>query len=200
MPEYLRDDLTRTIYRGLCLQQRKEVMDIFPVLLDKIKPKKIIEIGTGHGGLTLFLRDKIKPVEVYSFDICEEFSKFQQVLKEEGININYLNMFVDKVKDWNCLEVKDEWVYLFDDTPKIVLCDGGTKKGEFNGLSRYLKSGDIIMLHDYCTDIETFDSLKVWNWLEVKYSDIKESCEQYNLVPYMHEEFLNIAWGCFIKK
>ena len=200
MPEYLRDDLTRSNYKGLCLQQIKEAMDVFPVLLDKLKPRKIIEIGTGHGGLTLFLRNISKPIEFYSFDICEELSKFQQVLIDEGVKINYLNIFKEQVKDWNCLEVKDEWVSIFDETPKLVLCDGGTKKGEFNGLSKYLKPGDVIMLHDYSTSEESFNTLKVWNWFEVQYSDIKDSCEKYNLQPFMHEEFLNVAWGCFIKK
>jgi cephalosporin hydroxylase len=192
------DILTRSSYKGMCLQQRQEVLDIFPTLIKNILPKRIIEVGTGHGGLTMFLKDLLSnDGEIYSFDIIE--TEFHKPLKEGGVILNYKNIFKDEVKDWNCYELKNEWEYLFNITPKIVICDGGHKKGEFNGLAKFLSKGDIIMLHDYSTDKESFNSLNVWNWLECQYSDIKASCEEFNLQPFMHTEFLNVAWGCFQK-
>lgn len=38
----------------------------------------------------------------------------------------------------------------------LILCDGGSKINEFNILSKYLKSGDIIMAHDYVDTKENF--------------------------------------------
>ncbi len=191
------DVLTRSAYKSICLQQREEVKSVFPVLLNNILPKRIIEVGTGYGGLTLFLRDNLPSTsEVYSFDIVE--SVYHKDLREHKINIFNGNIFEEKT-DWNEFILKQEWEHLFNVTPKIVICDGGHKRGEFNGLAKYLNAGDIIMLHDYSTDRESFEKLNVWNWLECQYSEIKKSCETYNLVPYMHDEFLNVAWGCFQK-
>jgi 2-hydroxy-3-keto-5-methylthiopentenyl-1-phosphate phosphatase len=84
----------------------------------------------------------------------------------------------------------------------IVLCDGGSKKNEFNLLSNLLKKGDIIMAHDYAPN-EIFFKQKMinnyWNWLEIQDSDIDFVCKKNNLVPYMNEEFIEVAWVCKIK-
>lgn len=192
------DVLTRCSYKGLCLQQRQEVMDVFPILLKENPPKRIIEVGTGFGGLTMFLRDLLpSSTDIYSFDIFK--TEYHNALIENNINVRHENIFNDKPKDWNCYELNEKWVNLFDISPKIVICDGGNKKAEFNCIASSLKAGDIIMLHDYSTDKESFEKLNVWNWLESQYSEIQASCEKFNLQPYMHEEFLNVAWGCFIK-
>jgi hypothetical protein len=38
----------------------------------------------------------------------------------------------------------------------LILCDGGHKNQEFNLFSQFLKSGDIIMLHDYQDNIDEY--------------------------------------------
>jgi tRNA A58 N-methylase Trm61 len=173
-------------------------MDVFPILLKEKTPKRIIEVGTGFGGLTLFLRDILpSTTDIYSFDILK--TDYHNALIESNINVRHENIFNDKVKDWNCYELNEKWVNLFDISPKIVICDGGNKKAEFNCIASSLKQGDVIMLHDYSTDKESFERLNVWNWLESQYSEIQPFCEKYNLQPFMHEEFLKVAWGCFIK-
>lgn len=181
------------------MQQKPVVMDIFPILLNKINPLRVIEIGTGQGGLSMFIKDNLKlNVEFYTFDINE--LKYHSGLIENGIKVVYKNIFIDEVNNYNSYNVKQEWEEIFKITPKLVICDGGNKKAEFNCLAKYLNQGDIIMLHDYSTNRETFEKLNVWNWLECQYSDIQSSCENYNLQPYMHDVFLNVAWGCFIKQ
>jgi cellulose synthase/poly-beta-1,6-N-acetylglucosamine synthase-like glycosyltransferase len=85
----------------------------------------------------------------------------------------------------------------------IVLCAGGSKKNEFRLLSKFLKLDDIIMAHDYAPNENYFNqhiNNKIWNWLEIQDSDINESCEQYNLIPYMEEELRNVVWVCKIKQ
>lgn len=84
----------------------------------------------------------------------------------------------------------------------IVLCDGGNKIHEFNLLNNYIKPNDIIMAHDYAPSREYFQEHmknKIWNWHEIQDSHIIESCQKHNLVSYMREEFLNVAWVCKIK-
>lgn len=191
------DVLTRSAYKNLGLQQRKETLEVFPKLINAILPKRVIEIGTGMGGLSLLIHDNIKVLgELYSFDTHARHTC--EALLKEGVKFHTENIFIES--DWNCYDIKEEWKDILEIAPKIIVCDGGNKKAEFNGLAKFLKPGDVIMLHDYSTDKNTFDSLNVWNWLECQYSDIKLACEQYNLRPYMQEEFLNVAWGCFIKE
>lgn len=193
----INDDLTRSAYKGIGLQQREEAMNVFLSLLQKINPKRVIEVGTGSGGLTMFIRDNLpQEVDIYTFEINEIGT--HNILKENNIKLYYENIYEPPV-DWSKYTLKKEWENLFDITPKLILIDGGNKKAEFNGVAKYLNTGDIIMLHDYSTDKTTFDTLNVWNWLECQYSDVKTSCEAFNLTPFMNEEFLNVAWGCFIK-
>jgi predicted O-methyltransferase YrrM len=196
--QHINDELTRAGYKGNLLQQREEVKDVFKTLFSNFKPKRIIEVGTGGGGLTMYIRDETKDyADVYSFDILE--THYHVNVRNAGINFFVKNIFKEEVKNWNKYEVKEEWEYLFDISPKLVLVDGGNKKAEFNAIAKYLNVGDIIMLHDYSTDQTSFEQLKVWNWLECQYSNIKEECEAYNLKPFMNDEFLNVAWGCFKK-
>jgi len=192
------DNLTRSDCKHLVMQQRREVLKQFPILVDTIKPKRIIEIGTGWGGLSLFLNDLVKQYsEIYSFDILDYGST--PILKKEGINYFLENIFNPVVKNWNKFELNNNRKELFNISPKIIMCDGGHKIGEFNCLADYLSVGDVIMCHDYSIDAVTFETLKVWNWLEIQYSNIKEACEENNLKPFMQQEFLDVAWGCFIK-
>jgi hypothetical protein len=81
----------------------------------------------------------------------------------------------------------------------LVLCDGGNKISEFNLISPLLKEGDIIMAHDYIDTIENFEQNfknKIWNWCEIKESDISEISEKENLVPFYQEHFNKVVWVC----
>lgn len=190
-------EMTISQYKGLGLQQRPDVFEAFEKLLSVEKPLRIIEVGTGMGGLTLYLRDLLsKESSFYSFDIHDK--DWFVELRNNNVSLHIENIF-KPVNDWRKYEIRDEWLHVFNVTPKIVLCDGGNKTAEFNGIASLLNPGDIMMLHDYSTDLETFEKLNVWNWLESQYSDIKYQCEQNNLQPYMQEDFLKVAWGCFKK-
>jgi hypothetical protein len=85
----------------------------------------------------------------------------------------------------------------------IVMCDGGSKKNEMKILGKYLKPGDIIMAHDYAPTIEYFENFiygKIWKWCEILDSDIENVVTEYNLEPYMKDEFQEVVWVCKIKK
>ena len=45
------------VYGDLTIMQHTSIKDKFIRLITDIKPKKILEIGTSYGGLTLMLRD-----------------------------------------------------------------------------------------------------------------------------------------------
>jgi hypothetical protein len=69
-------------------------------------------------------------------------------------------------------------------------------------VSNKIKQSDFILAHDYSHDQETFENEiknKIWNWLEITYVDIEQSCIENNLEPYKQEIFSNAVWVCMKK-
>lgn len=184
-------------YNGWGAQQNPNTFEAFHNFLREIKPKRIIEIGTSIGGLTTFIDYTCKLLELdcklISFDINE--LSFYKGMRENGIDIRIEDIFSDDYR-----VVKQEIIdFINEDGVTLVLCDGGYKIGEFNLLSKYIKSNDYIMAHDYAEDSEVFNDKvykKIWNWHEICDNDINGACELNNLEPYNKEIFDNVAWVC----
>ena len=190
-------------YKGLTIMQHKEVVIQFEKLITEIKPKRILEIGTSSGGLTLLLRDLLdnhglNKTEVRTYDINDPQYLHQH---KKNIDIRVKNIFNHQ---YNELIEKEEIIdFIAQDGPTIVLCDGGSKINEFNILSHHIKKGDVIMAHDYSKDYEYFEQNiknKIWNWCEITESHIQVSSQINNLVPYMEDEFASVVWDCKIKQ
>ena len=191
------------IYENLIISQHPNVGDKFKKLIDEYKPSRVLEIGTADGGLTLLIRNLLDDVNltntiVRTYDVNE-----QKNLKQKQKNIEIITKDVFNYP-YSDLDHPDEIKnFIQGDGKTLVLCDGGSKKNEFRLLSQFLKNGDIIMAHDYAPNINYFTEHikdKVWNWLEIEDSDINESCEKYNLKPYMEDDFRSVVWVCKIKE
>jgi cephalosporin hydroxylase len=196
-------------YKGLGTEQNPNIIYPFDKLISEIKPSRIIEIGTFAGGFTLILRtildnNGLENSIITTYDI--HIPTYLLPLIKNTFNIISItkNLFSSDYQIFNGETEESEIVSLIKSSGRILLlCDGGCKKCEFNILSKYLKPGDFIMAHDYAPNREYFEEHmknKIWNWLEIQDSDIIESCQKYGLVPYMREEFLNVAWACFKKE
>lgn len=154
----------------------------------------IIEIGTYNGGLTSWLYDnKNLNAMVVSYDI-------------DG-TINHTNRTDIDFRVEDCFEEKsfnDIISYIQRPGKTLVVCDGGDKPKEFSVFSEYLKSGDIIMAHDYKVNDEYWDFLgKYWQWPyapDTTYDSIKDAIEKNGLQPYRDEEFNFYLWTSYIKK
>lgn len=187
-------------YLNHASQQNHNVYEVFYNFLNKIKPKRILEIGTASGGFTSFLNIVSKEnnlnIEILSYDIYER--DWYDDMKEDGIDVRVEDIFNSDFSSVNDEVIK----FIQNDGVTIILCDGGYKIGEFNLLSNYLKIGDFIMAHDYAYDNDKFEKdikNKVWNWCEIKESDISEASVRNNLSFYSQEIFGNVAWVCKIK-
>ena len=209
-------------YRGLDLKQHRDVYDVFRVFIEEVRPKRILEMGTHKGGLTLYLRDLLDSLgladtEIKTFDIASYPE--HEMLKASNIDVVIEDIFeqIDvspKIMYTDCQGVQRTCTFtldkpeMIDDFIKspgltVVLCDGGWKIGEFRTISPLLKDDDIIMCHDYVDTIENWEQNfkdKVWNAHEVEEADIKEICSEHGLVPYMLEEYAKVVWACRKKK
>jgi uncharacterized UPF0146 family protein len=185
---------------GYAAQQHHDAFQVFYNFIKEVKPKRILEIGTALGGFTTFLKKAIDELnldtEIMSFDIYER--PWYKDMIDLGIDV-----IVEDIFDFKTSSVKKGVIdFIQKDGITIVLCDGGYKIGEFNLLSNYLKVGDFILAHDYAENKENFEEkikLKIWNWHEIQFSDIKEACEKNNLDNFQKEIFENVVWTCRIK-
>jgi predicted O-methyltransferase YrrM len=188
----------------LTMQQKPEVSGAFEKLLKEIKPKQIVEIGTAGGGTTLSIRETLDEIglektDIKSFEVKEH--KWFTEMRKRNIEIIVENIFSHSYKEIEKPEMVESFIKREGTT--LILCDGGSKINEFNLLSKYLKSGDIIMAHDYVDTNENFlknYKNKIWNWREIGDEHIKNTCEKYNLKSYMKETFDKVVWVCKIKE
>lgn len=170
----------------------------------------VLEIGGWLGGFTLMvdeaLQDGKAEILTYenNYDMPFRFPKKTVTAKTHFP----WSKFVHEVD----LREKD----IFEDIPKaayfiqregktVVFCDGGDKIREFDILSSYLKSGDVICTHDYFLNLEVYsDMVKSGVWKtkkktpQVVYEDIRPFVEREGLVPDESIDPKSI-WGVFKK-
>ena len=195
-------------YRNTTICQHPDTPQTLKKLFETIKPTQVLEIGTLNGGLTLLIRDLLdevglKETDLRSYDIMETNRHHLKESIKNGSKIDFRikNIFNDSYNE--LIEVDEIKELLHRPGPSIIMCDGGSKKDEFKLLSPLLRSGDIIMAHDYCPTSEYFEknmNNQIWNWHQIEDSHIQESVEKYNLEPFMQEEFQKVVWVCKIKK
>jgi len=180
-------------YKNILLGQTPNITTFFsPIIKDY---DCIIEIGYHRGGLSLWLNDNKKNnCNLYCFDISDE-----NRLVNDNENISFivsdclLNKTISQIKN------------LIQDSGKtLVLCDGGNKELEFEIYSKFLKTDDVIMLHDYSHDNDDYIKLsQLQNWVSVSeshYNNIKDTVSKNHLEPFYYDEFKSVFWGSFIKK
>lgn len=170
--------------------QSASVVNIFPKFLHEFD--LIIEIGTFTGAFTHWIHS-LKNIDcrILSLDI-----------NDSGMNIDNVEFIIDNCFNPSIItKLQNE---ISNSGKTLVLCDGGEKELEFNLYSKYLKSGDVIMLHDYAESQEEYDNIKQrLRWPtphESSYKNIKSAIELNGLIPYNYEDLKNVLWGSFIKK
>jgi len=203
----IKDNITRVVcleqndglsaFKGVGAQQHQDAYEVFYSFLSEIQPSRILEIGTGQGGLTQFLKLACNhlniAVDILSYDVVAH--DWFNDMRLDGIDIRIENVFNNDYTSVK-LEVSD---FIIKDGVTLVMCDGLYKIREFNLLSKFLKHGDFIMAHDYVDTRESFEHnfyQKRWNWHEISDSDINEACITNKLESYNKEAFDTVMWVC----
>ncbi|MFK7830143.1 MAG: hypothetical protein AB8B57_10225 [Congregibacter sp.] len=188
-------------YDGIMAMQNAAVFSVFREFLRLTRPARILEIGTAHGGLTLFLRHTLDELGLSASTIrtCDlvSIASHSRLRATAGIEVLTQNLFTHSYKGIR----QPQLVFPFLRLPGrvVVLCDGGSKPDEFRLLAPHLKPGDVIMAHDYAPDRRYFEEHilnRHWNWLEIQDDDVAEVCLASNLEPFMQEAFLPVVWLC----
>lgn len=177
---------------GIIAAQTPKVVNAFKSILPNFNT--IIEIGFHRGAFTLWLhRNKEEGTQLVAYDIT--FAPKQ--VNDDSIDFRQGDCFDERV-------VNEIQQLILNGGNTLVLCDGGFKNREFNLYSKFLKSNDVIMCHDYAHSIEDYSNITTLiNWTtpaESRFDNIKGSIELYNLEAFEYDVFKNVLWGSFIKK
>ena len=178
-------------------QQPHQAYEVFYNFLAVTRPARILEIGTGMGGFSAFLKiccnDLDLSTSILSFDVVPQ--NWFDDIRALGVDIRVENIFS---RDWTSVQ-EDVIDYVQSDGVTVVLCDGRFKIREFEIFAKHIKEGDFIMAHDYAENEQVFEDKihqKIWNWCEVTENDISRPCLNHNLIDFKREEFNGAAWVC----
>lgn len=157
--------------------------------------ENIIEIGSYNGGLSSYIFDSKKENTLFiSYDIAPEINDAAKYRNDIDFRIG------------DCFEEKSmrEIIDLINKPGKtLLICDGGNKTKEFNLFSKYLKKDDVIILHDYKHDDDSWNKMaEYWQWPygnETSFDEIKDAIKENNLKEFRNKEFNFMAWGSYIK-
>jgi hypothetical protein len=156
----------------------------------------IVEIGSYNGGLSSYIFDSKKQnANFTSYDIEPSINMAKQQRNDIDFRIG------------DCFEENyyKEIIELINQNGKtLLICDGGNKTKEFNEFSKYLKKDDVIILHDYKQDTQSWkNATEYWQWpygFETEYDSIKDAIIQNNLEEFNNRNANFFMWGSFIKK
>lgn len=152
--------------------QNNQIFPLFEKLFKDNKFERIVEIGTAYGGLPILLRTMGFEGDILTYNIHDE-------LKDDVASLFNKFVIYRMIQDVFTHE-KELGDMISAKGGTLVICDGGDKPREVNNFSKYLKSGDVIITHDYFESEEKFESGELseyWGVCEITYKDIKQACE-----------------------
>ena len=138
--------------------------EIYYQMIRYFKPKKIIEVGSGHS--TLIAMEAIKKNESENINTSIKCIEPYENLWLEKLNIDILREPLEKTKlNWS-VELDENDIF-FLDSSHIIRPDGDVLKFYLEILPK-LKTGVIIHIHDIFTPKNylpnwTFDKVRLWN-------------------------------------
>jgi cephalosporin hydroxylase len=194
-------------YGHLRASQAKSVEEVMYKVVTELRPTKVLEIGTFHGGLTIMLRDFLDTGGLQN-SIIRTYDTNEQVFLKKCVDkrteIVTKNLFNKPYNGWKGPESEKEIKEFIDSgSPTLVLCDGGCKKWEFRLIAPLLKKGDVIMAHDYAPNREYFEEHikgKIWDWLEIEDKHVADVVSEQNLSPYLQDLAQKAVWMSKIKE
>ena len=133
---------------GASFPARQSIQDIeaLKLVCSELSPVVIVELGTDRCGSTSVLRDAAPESEIFSFDMKAPRLTEEQVASL-GSNTHIVDADVLKSKDVVCrsFQAVDGVVLLF--------CDNGNKPLEVELYAPTLRTGDVIGVHDWETEV-----------------------------------------------
>ena len=179
-------------FLGIEMAQNSLAIPTFDEFFTRIgKVARVIEIGTGNGGLSLFMALYCLGVGADFITIDKQpFPKYIKPLRKLRIKRILGDVFTVR----HSFTIRQNTVR---EGVTVILCDGGNKAREFNEFAQSLKPGDFILAHDFAESRKTWVKDEHWKCCEIELSEIQWTVDTFRLERYMKEEFTKAAWCCF---
>ncbi|MGE3190698.1 MAG: WlaTC/HtrL family glycosyltransferase, partial [Vicinamibacterales bacterium] len=161
------------------------------------RPARIIELGSGQGGLSVQLQVYAAAVGA-AFITYDRYDATGRHAVFERFDID--SRVADVQHDFVAAEVARE---VQKPGRTILICDGASKVDEVERFVPYLKSGDLVLAHDYARSGEAFERTlrdRFWNWCEITDAEIAGVIAAHELEDVLPESFGPAAWMCKVKR
>jgi len=192
-------DVGGTKFFGLLMGQNQHALVSFDKLFKCLEKQgapvaRVIELGTSTGGMSIYLQlyCHVAGASFVTYDLLGKQPTYSELFDRLGIDYRQRDVLSESAIH----EIRD---LIRGDGISVLLCDNGDKSREFSAFASALKTGDIILAHDYAPDREYFDKHmrdRTWSSLYVVASEIATVCEEQGLAPYLEKDFLRAAWVC----
>jgi cephalosporin hydroxylase len=126
-------------YRGLPLLKNPFDLAIYPLLLDRLKPRTLIEIGTHRGGSALWFSDQRPEMRIYSIDLLAPAAVAPNITFLQGDAHN-----LGAVLPADLLESIDRPLLVVEDSSRLA----GTTAAVLDFFDRWLRPGEYIVIED----------------------------------------------------
>jgi len=181
-----------SIIDGYRLQQDPQCPEYFERYLDIIKPDRILELGTANGGLTRILRNNtevpILTVEKEEIHIDSRTYSIADVYVADFFDVEFISTIL--------------LPFISRPGRTLVLCDAFNKIHQYRKFVRFIKTDDVIAVHDYFPSRKYFEDNikgKRWNWCDITDEDMDEVNREFDMVD-IGEELNEIFWATKLKK
>ena len=150
--------------------------EIFQVeaILGEVAFDRIVEFGTGSGAMTIFLGicATMQGKPVFTYDTKEVSEQVQHIFSRLNVTSVTENIFEDE---------KIIGYIIGGEGRTLLYCDNGNKNMEIETFAKYLKPGDVILLHDFPD--------------EVSEADIEAAKKKHGLADWQKEWFMSYIGG-----
>lgn len=143
-------------FLGRKMMQTERAVWLWEKILSQIEFKRIVEIGTSSGNfsLYLFLLCIESGARFYTYDKRHYLSKLVTKRFKNISLVKELTNFGGYFSKLNVFENEKLVADVIQQEGKTILfCDGGNKIREYNTFVKYLKNGDIVVVHDWMSEI-----------------------------------------------
>lgn len=146
------------------MSQTRKAIWLWELILEHQPFKRIMEFGTWKGNLSLYflMFCKARNAEFYTYDVKNRWKEMGSVEIKEMFEFPKHFYQLDIFRN-----IDEIGKIISQEGQTILFCDNGNKPREFNVFSKFLKVGDIIVVHDWGK--------------EVFQENVKKPCEEYKL-------------------
>jgi hypothetical protein len=176
---------------GRPVEQVLTALCAFDRLFAEFKPRRIVEWGTGNGGLTAYLAvwARLMQAELLTVDIKDCAKDFVQALRDMPVRFRKGDFLRDP------MQAGGGWA--IPRTPTLWALDGGEDKAEcLRAAAPHARPGDVLLLHDYVPADDYCGKAS-----QVDLSAVAEIRARHGLISYRQEmwDSWHSHWLCLRK-